>query len=385
MTKVSQVPLGIGCQGKGVEMEFRVSQAIALAAAPSKSQCNGNAWNEFQYSCCQPHPNTDPSVKQAYNALIQSFGGEDTKEWAVKAARLVAEHEGAMAGAAKQIAQSGGNIAQITSSQKENGNTASPAAHAQNEYQLGSEEMAAWYCSKFNMPTQLADIYWFILVQCLQYQELHEFTEDKALKKPFVKMSMLPWTNLAKILIQHKVCAGLQVPQLQIFLWIRVSELDNWLDGDADDITLITDREGAVILSLQTVRDSMAKKGSEESLGLGVKHSEGDAGLYDTGKPRKLQGASLLGTTGVGHKGKQKKTQSLQQLFQVKMIWQTAPMPYPKPCFTIPPSTVAQLTNVLLFSSGDIEGDPPFPGSFTQPNFNLGTDAELDVLASLTG
>jgi hypothetical protein len=43
---------------------------------------------------------------------------------------------------------------------------------------------------------------------------------------------------------------------------IRVSQLDNWLNGDADNIALITDREGVVILSLWTARDSVAKKGS---------------------------------------------------------------------------------------------------------------------------
>lgn len=33
---------------------------VALAAAPSKSQRNGNAWNAFQFSYRQSHPNTDP-------------------------------------------------------------------------------------------------------------------------------------------------------------------------------------------------------------------------------------------------------------------------------------------------------------------------------------
>ncbi|KAF9508072.1 hypothetical protein BS47DRAFT_1366230 [Hydnum rufescens UP504] len=327
--------------------------------------------NAFQYLYCQSHPNTDPSVtaldytahmvKPAYNALIQSFRGEDTEEWAVEAARLVAEHEGVKAGAAKQIAQSGGDIEQIMSSQKEkwmhdmhwlatmdihlliimvSGNAASPAAHAQNECQLGSEEMAAWYHLKFDIPMQLADIYQFILVWCSQYQELHEFMEEDTLKKqnedlsnvyktrttvkdhlirlfrPFVKMSVFPWTNLAKILIQHKLSItnfvldcefpnfrssyvdGHSTDEFRALYFaleetspdkrIGVSQLDNWPDSDADDIALITDREGAVILSLQTARDSVAKKGSEGSSGLGVKHSEGDADLYDTGKHRKL-------------------------------------------------------------------------------------------------
>ncbi|KAF9521047.1 hypothetical protein BS47DRAFT_1357000 [Hydnum rufescens UP504] len=444
---------------------------------------------EWKWSPESSHPNTDPSVtaldytahmvKPAYNTLIQSFRGEDTEEWAVEAARLVAEHKGVKAGATKQIAQSRGDIVRIMSSQKEkwthdmhwlatmdihsliimvSGNAASPAAHAQNECRLGSEEMAAWYHSKFDMPTQLADIYWFILARHLQYQELHEFMEEDALKKwnedlsnvyktrttvkdhlihlfrPFVKMSMFPWTNLAKILIQHKLSItnfvldhefpnfgssyvdGHSTDEFRALYFaleemspdkrIGVSQLDNWPDCDADDITLITDREGAVILSLQTARDSVAKKGSEGSSGLGVKRSEGDAGLYDTGNHRKLRGASLLGVAGVRHKGKRKKTlksaatisseddmaDSPDSLYNhasttlsntSKPVHTSLPgpsQPHPKPRFTILPSTVAQPTNVLPFSGGDIEGDPPFPGSFTQPNFNLGTDAELDAL-----
>ncbi|KAF9518615.1 hypothetical protein BS47DRAFT_1358705 [Hydnum rufescens UP504] len=440
-----------------------------------------NAWNAFQYSYCQSHPNTDPSVtasdytahmvKPAYNALIQSFGGEDTEEWAVEAARLVAEHEGVKAGATKQIAQSGGDIVRIMSSQKEkwmhdmhwlatmdihsliimvSGNAASPAAHAQNECRLGSEEMAAWYRSKFDMPTQLADIYRNCM-NLLEEDALKKRNEDLSnvyktrtavkdrlihLFRPFVKMSMFPWTNLAKILIQHKLSItnfvldcefpnfrssyvdGHSTDEFRALYFaleetspdkrIGVSQLDNWPDSDADDIALITDREGAVILSLQTVRDSVAKKGSEGSSGLGVKHSEGDAGLYDTGNHRKLRGASLLGAAGVGHKGKRKKTlksaatisseddtaDSPDSLYNhasttlsntSKPVHTSLPgpsQPPPKPHFTIPPSTVAQPTNVPPFSGGDIEGDPPFPGS-SQPNFNLGTDAELDALASL--
>ena len=93
---------------------------------------------------------------------------------------------------------------------------------------------------------------------------------------------------------------------------IKVSQLCNWPDGDAENIVLITDREGGVILSLQTVRDFVAKKGSEGSSGLGVKCNEGDAGLYDRGKHKRLQGASLprasvSGPENVRPKGKQKK------------------------------------------------------------------------------
>ncbi|KAF9520257.1 hypothetical protein BS47DRAFT_1357488 [Hydnum rufescens UP504] len=102
---------------------------IALAAAPSKFQRNGNAWNAFQSSYRQSNPNLDSSVsaseytsnvvRPAYLKLIESFGGEDSDTWAAEATRLIAEHDGVKAAAAKQIAQSGGDIARIMSAQKE--------------------------------------------------------------------------------------------------------------------------------------------------------------------------------------------------------------------------------------------------------------------------
>ncbi|KAF9513636.1 hypothetical protein BS47DRAFT_1393200 [Hydnum rufescens UP504] len=104
-------------------------ERIALAAAPSKFQRNGNVWNAFQSSYCQSNPNLNSSVsaseytsnvvRLAYLKLIESFGGEDSDTWAAEATRLITEHDGVKAAAAKQIAQSGGDITQIMSAQKE--------------------------------------------------------------------------------------------------------------------------------------------------------------------------------------------------------------------------------------------------------------------------
>ncbi|KAF9516153.1 hypothetical protein BS47DRAFT_1360547 [Hydnum rufescens UP504] len=174
---------GIGCQGKGVEMESGISQANSIGCSTIQVP--------MQQKCMECIP---IFVLQSHLTQIHL----------VKIPKSGQLKQGAKAGAAKQIAQSGGDIVWIMSSQKEkwmhdmhwlatmdihsliimvSGNAASPAAHAQNECQLGSEEMAAWYCSKFDMPTQLADIYWFILAWHSQYQELHEFMEEDALKK----------------------------------------------------------------------------------------------------------------------------------------------------------------------------------------------------------
>ncbi|KAF9507990.1 hypothetical protein BS47DRAFT_1398194 [Hydnum rufescens UP504] len=76
---------------------------IALVAAPSKFQRNGNAWNAFQSSYRQSNPNLDSSVsaseytsnvvQPAYLKLIESFGGEDSDTWAAEATRLIMEHD----------------------------------------------------------------------------------------------------------------------------------------------------------------------------------------------------------------------------------------------------------------------------------------------------
>ncbi|KAF9504577.1 hypothetical protein BS47DRAFT_1401260 [Hydnum rufescens UP504] len=76
-------------------------QHITLAISPSKTSRNGNAWNAFQALYKKDHPNTDPSVNMvqpAYAQLIESFGGEESPEWATEAARLIAEHESAKVG-----------------------------------------------------------------------------------------------------------------------------------------------------------------------------------------------------------------------------------------------------------------------------------------------
>src|ERR1700676_4967406 len=217
--------------------------------------------------------------------------------------------------------------------------------------------------------------------------------------KPFVKMSVFPWTNLAKILIQHKLSItnfvldhefpnfgssyvdGHSTDEFRALYFaleeknpdkrIKVSQFGDWPDGDAKDITLVTDREGGVILSLQTARDFIAKKGSEGSSGLGVKHNEGDAGLYDRGKNKRSQGASLLRASvsapeNVRHKGKKKKTPKSAATIEDDTADSTdspndhasttlsgnseftdiplpgPPQPHPKPHYTLP-STAAPL------------------------------------------
>ena len=322
---------------------------------------------------------TQNTVKPAYAALIESFGGEDTDEWTAEAVRLVAEHEGAKAAAAKVVAQSGGDVARIMASQKDkwthdmwwlatmdihtliimvSGNAGSAAAHAQNECRLGSEEMADWYKSKFDMQNQLADIYRYILARCSQFEELHEFTQDEMIKKrsedlsnvyktrtavkdslirlfkPFVKLSVFPWTNLAKVLVQHRLVITNFVPDLAFpgfgssysdnhstdefkALYyaleetspdrkITVSRLDNWPEGDPEDVALITDKDGKVILSLQGAKDGLAKKGMDESTGgskvsvsgLAVKRRGMDVSLGGGGQHKRQRGPhSMKGLT----------------------------------------------------------------------------------------
>ncbi|KAF9508555.1 hypothetical protein BS47DRAFT_1397713 [Hydnum rufescens UP504] len=321
---------------------------IALAISPSKTSQNGNAWNAFQALYKKDHPNTDPSgtsfihvcsdytvnmVQPAYAQLIESFGGEESPEWATEAAWLIAEHESAKVGATKLVAQSGGDIAWIMANQKDKwthdmqwlatmdihtmflmvtGNAASPAAHAQNECRLGSEEMAAWYNSNFMMSTQLANIY--------SIYPLSPFPTRTAIKdtliglfSPFVKMTKFPWTNLAKVLVQNKLIISNFVPndkfpnfgtslsdlhttdQYKTLYYaleesspekkIVITKVDNWPVGEAEDVALITDRHGEVILSLAAARDYTARHGAGETGGgegsKGVKRSGMDAGLDD--------------------------------------------------------------------------------------------------------
>ncbi|KAF9508883.1 hypothetical protein BS47DRAFT_1365646 [Hydnum rufescens UP504] len=238
--------------------------------APSKFQQNGNAWNAFQSLYRQSNPNLDSSVsaseytinvvRLAYLKLIESFGGEDSDTWAAEATRLIAEHDGVKAAAAKQIAQSGGDIARIMSAQKEkwthdmqwlatmdvhamfimvSGNAASPAAHVQNECCLGSIEMSEWFNAKFSMAAEISDIYRFILSKHSQHEALREFMAEESQKKrafdlsniyktwtavkgmlaalfrPYMEFSVFPWMNLVKILIEHKLILRNFLPNAQ--------------------------------------------------------------------------------------------------------------------------------------------------------------------------
>jgi hypothetical protein len=325
------------------------------------------------YSIVTASDYTLHTVKPAYTALIESFGGEDTDEWMEEAERLVVEHEGAKASAAKQVAQSGGDVARVMSSQKDKwthdmrwlatmdihtlfimvtGNAASAAAHGQNACQLGSEEIADWYKSKFDMKTQLADIYRFILARRSQFDELRDFTQDEMaqkrmdelsnvyktrtavkdrliqLFKPFVKLSVFPWTNLSKILVQNQLVITNIVPDNEFkdfgssysdnhtteefkalyfaleeknpMKQITVSKLDNSPDSAMEDIALIIDRDGKVMLTLQAAKDGLASKGFEESRVSGVKRSGVDTGLETSGTLKRLRGAPVMKGDAVG-------------------------------------------------------------------------------------
>ncbi|KAF9513648.1 hypothetical protein BS47DRAFT_1393051 [Hydnum rufescens UP504] len=263
---------------------------------------------------------------------------------AAEATRLIAEHDGAKAAAVKQIAQSGGDITWIMSAQKEkwthdmqwlttmdvhamfimvSSNTASPAAHAQNECHLGSIEMSKWFNTKFSMAAKISDIYHFILSKHSQHEALHEFTAEEsqkkrafdlsnvyktqtaikgmlaALFKPYMEFSVFPWTNLVKILIEHKLILRNFLPNAQfpnfsseysdhygMSHWkalyfvlqdtnpkrkVTLSSLNDWPEGDALDILLIVDHNGDVILSLKGARDAASKKVTGGSSGGGAK------------------------------------------------------------------------------------------------------------------
>ena len=321
------------------------------------------------YSIVTASDYTLHTVKPAYTALIESFGGEDTDEWMEEAERLVVEHEGAKATSAKQVAQSGGDIARIMSSQKDKwthdmrwlatmdihtlfimvtGNAASAAAHGQNECRLGSEEIADWYKSKFDMKIQLADIYRFILARRSQFDELREFTQSEMARKradelsnvyktrtavkdsliqlfkPFIKLSVFPWTNLSKILVQNHLIITNIVPDNEFKNFgssysdshsteefkalyfaleekspekrITVSKLDNWPDSATKDIALITDRDGKVVLTLQAEKDERANKGFEESRvsAAGVKRSGVDVGLESSRRLKRSRGTPVM-------------------------------------------------------------------------------------------
>ncbi|KAF9504986.1 hypothetical protein BS47DRAFT_1368401 [Hydnum rufescens UP504] len=348
---------------------------IALAAAPSKFQQNGNAWNAFQSSYRQSNPNLNSSVMwfAAYLKLIESFGGEDSDTWAAEATRLIGN---------MMIAQSGGDIARIMSAQKEkwthdmqwlatmdvhamfimvSSNAASPAAHAQNECRLGSIEMSEWFNAKFSMAAEISDIYCFILSKCSQHEALREFTAEESQKKrafdlsnvyktrtaikgmlaalfrPYVEFSVFPWTNLAKILIEHKLVLRNFLPNAQFpnfgseysdhygtSHWkalyftlqdtnperkVTLSSLDDWPEGDASDIPLIVDHNGDVILSLKGARDAASKKVAGGSSGGGAKRRNASDSLVDGGVTKKIRELSSDLRKGTKRaKGKRKST-----------------------------------------------------------------------------
>ncbi|KAF9511901.1 hypothetical protein BS47DRAFT_1363541 [Hydnum rufescens UP504] len=344
-------------------------RCIALAAAPSKFQQNGNAWNAFQSSYRQSNPNLDSSVsaseytsnvvRPAYLKLIESFGGKDSDTWAAEATRLIMEHDGVKAAAAKQIAQSGGDITWIMSAQKEkwthdmqwlatmdvhamfimvSGNAASPAAHAQNECRLGSIEMSEWFNAKFSMAAEISDIYprGIARVYTEESQKKRAFDLSNvyktqtavkgmlaALFRPYVEFLVFPWTNLAKILIEHKLILRNFLPNAQFpnfgseysdhygtSHWkalyfalqdtnperkVTLSSLDDWPEGDASDIP------GA--------RDAASKKVAGGSSGGGAKQRNAGDSLVDGGVTKKIRELSSDLRKGTKRaKGKQKLT-----------------------------------------------------------------------------
>ncbi|KAF9506517.1 hypothetical protein BS47DRAFT_1399412 [Hydnum rufescens UP504] len=279
---------------------------IALAAAPSKFQQNGNAWNAFQSSYHQSNPNLDSSVSASeYTSNVQKPQGSSRNTDGVKAA------------AAKQIAQSGGDIAWIMSAQKEkwthdmqwlatmdvhamfimvSGNAASPAAHAQNECCLGSIEITEAlreFTAEESQKKRAFDLSNVYKTQTAIKGML------AALFRPYVEFSVFPWTNLAKILIEHKLVLRNFLPNAQfpnfgseysdhygMSHWkalyfalqdtnperkVTLSSLDDWPEGDASDILLIVDHNGDVILSLKGARDAASKKVAGGSSGGGAK------------------------------------------------------------------------------------------------------------------
>ncbi|KAF9518957.1 hypothetical protein BS47DRAFT_1388633 [Hydnum rufescens UP504] len=196
------------------------------------------------------------------------------------------------------------------------------------------------------MAAEISDIYRFILSKRSQHEALCEFTAEESQKKrafdlsnvyktqtaikgmlaalfrPYVEFSVFPWTNLAKILIEHKLVLRNFLPNAQFpnfgseysdhygtSHWkalyfalqdtnperkVTLSSLDDWPEGDALDIPLIVDHNGDMILSLKGARDAASKEGRWRELG-GV-----------TKKIRELSSDLRKGTKRA--KGKQKST-----------------------------------------------------------------------------
>ncbi|KAF9504178.1 hypothetical protein BS47DRAFT_1368974 [Hydnum rufescens UP504] len=128
--------------------------------------------------------------------------------------------------------------------------------------QGGSIEMSEWLNTKFLMAAKISDIYCFILSKHSQHKAL-----------------FLPWMNLVKILIKHKLILRNFLPNAQFpnfgseysdhygtSHWkalyftlqdtnperkVTPSSLNDWPEGDALDILLIVDYNGDVILLMK--------------------------------------------------------------------------------------------------------------------------------------
>jgi hypothetical protein len=108
-------------------------------------------------------------------------------------------------------------------------------------------------------------------------------------------MTKFPWTNLSKVLVQNKLIISNFVPndefpnfgtsladlhttnQYKTLYYaleesspekkIVITKVDNWLVGEAEDVALIMDRHGEVILSLAAAWDYTAQHGAGETGG----------------------------------------------------------------------------------------------------------------------
>jgi hypothetical protein len=152
---------------------------------------------------------------------------------------------------------------------------------------------------------------------------------------------MFPWTNLAKVLLQHRLVITNIVPGHEFHEFgsshsdyhsteefralyfaleetspgkkITVTQLDSWPEGNMGDFALITDRDGKVILSLWAAREGLARMGSEGSSvsGIGVKCTAvGGESLGGGRVLKKMCGPystkDMVGGSGRNLKGKQK-------------------------------------------------------------------------------
>ncbi|KAF9503804.1 hypothetical protein BS47DRAFT_1369260 [Hydnum rufescens UP504] len=211
------------------------------------------------------------------------------------------------------------------------------------------------------MAAEISDIYRFILSKRSQHEALREFTAEESQKKrafdlsnvyktrtavkgmlaalfrPYVEFSVFPWTNLVKILIEHKLVLRNFLPNAQFpnfgseysdhygtSHWkalyfalqdtnperkVTLSSLDDWPEGDASDIPLIVDHNGDMILSLKGARDAASKKVTGGSSGGGAKRRNAGDSLVDGGVTKKIRELSSDLRKGTKRaKGKRKST-----------------------------------------------------------------------------